>query len=120
MTRRVAQAFRHVGFEDLGSFEAPLRAAGYAIEYVEMAECEPAALDPLAPDLLVVLGGPIGVYDHAAYPIVSAERRFLEARLRERPTDARHLPRGAAHGRSPRRARLSGDRRRRSAGRPSS
>jgi GMP synthase (glutamine-hydrolysing) len=87
MTRRVAQAFRHVGFEDLGSFEAPLRAAGYAIEYVEMAECDPAALDSLAPDLLVVLGGPIGVYDHAAYPIVSAERRFLEARLREgRPT----------------------------------
>jgi GMP synthase (glutamine-hydrolysing) len=87
MTRRVAQAFRHVGFEDLGSFEAPLRAAGYAIDYVEMAERDPAALDPLAPDLGVVLGGPIGVYDHAAYPIVTAERGFLEARLREgRPT----------------------------------
>jgi GMP synthase (glutamine-hydrolysing) len=52
-----------------------------------MVECDPAALDPLAPDLLVVLGGPIGVYDHAAYPIVSTERCFLEARLREdRPT----------------------------------
>ncbi len=87
MTRRVAQAFRHVGFEDLGSFEAPLRAAGYGIEYIEMAECDPAALDPLAPDLLVVLGGPIGVYDHAAYPVVSAERLLLEERLRAgRPT----------------------------------
>ena len=32
MTRRTVQAFRHVGFEDLGSFEAPLRAAGYEIE----------------------------------------------------------------------------------------
>ena len=87
MTRRMVQAFRHVGFEDLGSFEAPLRVAGYEIDYVEMAECDPAALDPLAPDLLVVLGGPIGVYDHEAYPVVSAERRFLEARLRAgRPT----------------------------------
>lgn len=81
MTRRTVQAFRHVGFEDLGSFEASLRAAGYEIEYVEIAECDPAALDPLAPDLLVVLGGPIGVYDHEAYPVVSAERRLLEARL---------------------------------------
>jgi GMP synthase (glutamine-hydrolysing) len=87
MTRRVAQAFRHVGFEDLGSFEAPLREAGYAIEYVEMAECDPAKLDPRVPDLLVVLGGPIGANDHSAYPIVSAERRFLEERLRvSRPT----------------------------------
>jgi GMP synthase (glutamine-hydrolysing) len=81
MTQRIVQAFRHVDFEDLGSFEAPLRAAGYEIEYVEMAECDPASLDPLAPDLLVVLGGPIGVYDHEAYPVVSAERRLLEARL---------------------------------------
>jgi GMP synthase (glutamine-hydrolysing) len=43
MTQRMAQAFRHVAFEDLGSFEAPLCAAGYAIEYVEMAESDPAA-----------------------------------------------------------------------------
>lgn len=81
MTGRTVQALRHVAFEDLGSFEAPLRAAGYEIEYVEMAERDPAALDPLAPDLLVVLGGPIGVYDHEAYPVVEAERRLLEARL---------------------------------------
>jgi GMP synthase (glutamine-hydrolysing) len=87
MTGRRVQAFRHVGFEDLGSFETPLRAAGYEIDYVEMADCDPAALDPLAPDLLVVLGGPIGVYDHEAYPIVSTERLLLEARLRDgRPT----------------------------------
>jgi len=87
MTGRRVQAFRHVGFEDLGSFEAPLRAAGYEIDYVEMADCDPAALDPLAPDLLVVLGGPIGVYDHEAYPIVTIERLLLEARLRDgRPT----------------------------------
>lgn len=87
MTRRTVQAFRHVGFEDLGSFEAPLRAAGYEPRYVEMATCDPASLDPLAPDLLVVLGGPIGVHDHEAYPVVSAERRLLEARLgADRPT----------------------------------
>ncbi|MHB2264010.1 glutamine amidotransferase [Aliihoeflea sp. PC F10.4] len=87
MTGLTVQAFRHVGFEDLGSFEAPLRSAGYEIEYVEMAERDPASLDPLAPDLLVVLGGPIGVYDHDAYPVIEAERQFIETRLRAgRPT----------------------------------
>jgi GMP synthase (glutamine-hydrolysing) len=87
MTARSVQALRHVGFEDLGSFEAPLRAAGYDIEYVDVAERDPASLDPLSPDLLVVLGGPIGVYEDAAYPVVTAERTLLEARLKaDRPT----------------------------------
>jgi GMP synthase (glutamine-hydrolysing) len=87
MTRRTLQAIRHVGFEDLGSFERPLREAGYDIAYVEAAERDPGLLDPLEADLLVVLGGPIGVGDHDAYPVVSAEMRLLRARLAAaRPT----------------------------------
>lgn len=73
MILRTVQAIRHVGFEDLGSFEAPLRKAGYAIEYVEAAERDLGLLDPLDADLLVVLGGPIGVYDHASYPLLTDE-----------------------------------------------
>ncbi|KAA0972134.1 glutamine amidotransferase [Aureimonas fodinaquatilis] len=81
MTQRTVQAIRHIGFEDLGSFEAPLRDAGYRIEYVDVAERDIGALDPLGPDLLVVLGGPIGVYEDEAYPVVSTEIRLLRARL---------------------------------------
>jgi GMP synthase (glutamine-hydrolysing) len=87
MTRRSLVAIRHIGFEDLGSFEAPLRRAGYDIAYVDVAERDVGRLDPLHADLLVVLGGPIGVYDHEAYPVVSAEIRLLQARLAaDRPT----------------------------------
>lgn len=87
MTRRSLQAIRHIGFEDLGSFEGPLREAGYDIEYVDIAERDPGLLDPLGPDLLVVLGGPIGVYDHDAYPIVSSEIELLRTRIAaDRPT----------------------------------
>lgn len=87
MTRRSLQAIRHIGFEDLGSFETPLREAGYDIEYVDVAERDPGLLDPLGADLLVVLGGPIGVYDHEAYPVVSREIELLRARLAaDRPT----------------------------------
>ncbi|HCO56053.1 MAG TPA: glutamine amidotransferase, partial [Pelagibacterium sp.] len=81
MTPRTVQAIRHIGFEDLGSFADPLRAAGYDIEYIDVAERDPAGLDPLAADLLVVLGGPIGVYDHDGYPVVTDEIDLLRARL---------------------------------------
>lgn len=84
---KTVQAIRHIGFEDLGSFAAPLRAAGYDIDYIDVAERDPATLDPLAADLLVVLGGPIGVYDHQAYPVVTDELALLRARLAAgRPT----------------------------------
>ena len=82
-----AVAIRHVAFEDLGHLDAPLRAAGYAIRYVEAAEGSVAALDPLAPDLLVVLGGPVGVYEVAEYPFLDEELALLRARLAAgRPT----------------------------------
>ncbi len=46
-----------------------------------------ASLDPLAPDLLVVLGGPVGVYQTEAYPFLADELRLLETRLKaSRPT----------------------------------
>lgn len=87
MTQYTLQAIRHVGFEDLGSFDAPLRAAGYQIEYIDAAERDLSQLEPLAADLLVVLGGPIGVYDHDRYPLVSAELELLRLRLAaDRPT----------------------------------
>lgn len=87
MTLKTVQAIQHIGFEDLGSFARPLREAGYDIEYIDVAERDPAALAPLGPDLLVVLGGPIGVYDHVAYPVVTEETRLLRARLAaDRPT----------------------------------
>ncbi len=87
MTQRTLQAIRHVGFEDLGSFEAPLRAAGYQIEYIDAAERDLGQLDPLAADLLLVLGGPIGVYDHDRYPLLSDELEILRARLAaDKPT----------------------------------
>ena len=75
-------AIRHVAFEDLGSFEPFLRDAGYDVVYREAGWDTLDAMDPLVPDLLVVLGGPIGAYEDAAYPFLAHELRLLEARLR--------------------------------------
>lgn len=87
MTRRLVQAIRHVGFEDLGSFAPVLEDAGYVIAYVDAATDDLSTIDPLAADLLVVLGGPVGVYDHQAYPVLAREMDILRRRLgADRPT----------------------------------
>jgi GMP synthase (glutamine-hydrolysing) len=80
-------AIRHVPFEDLGSFEHVLKDRGYEIEYVDVIANDVAALDPARPDLLVVLGGPIGVYESDTYPVLKEELKLLESRLgADRPT----------------------------------
>lgn len=77
-------ALYHVRFEDLGSFAAPLRDAGYDIEYRH------AGAAPLGPDawrdadLVVVLGGPIGVNDRADYPWLAVTIDGLAQRLAQR------------------------------------
>lgn len=78
---KTARAIRHVLFEDLGTLESVLGAHGYAITYREAGMDDLAAIDPAGPDLLVVLGGPIGAYEEDAYPFVLDEVRLLERRL---------------------------------------
>lgn len=78
---RSATAIRHVAFEDLGSFGPLLERRGYRIGYREAGIDDIAAIDPAGPDLLIVLGGPIGVYDDPDYPFLRDEIRLLERRL---------------------------------------
>jgi len=82
-----AVAIRHVPFEDLGSFKGILAERGYETVYVDVIEDDVAAIVPEGPDVLVVLGGPIGVYESDTYPVLKQELQLLESRLRaERPT----------------------------------
>jgi GMP synthase (glutamine-hydrolysing) len=78
---------RHVPFEDLGTFGPVLNEAGYAIRYVTVGDPGFPGEDSVVPDLLVILGGPIGVYEDAIYPFLKAEREFIARRLEaKRPT----------------------------------
>jgi len=81
MTRDVL-AIRHVPFEDLGLLEPVLAARGYRTSYLDV-PVEPITPQvALEPDLLVVLGGPVGVYETGAYPFLAVERAAIEARVR--------------------------------------
>ena len=74
-------AVRHVAFEDLGLLGPLVAARGYDVRYHD------AGIDPfdaaalLAPDLVIVLGGPIGVYECETYPFITDEIAATAARL---------------------------------------
>jgi GMP synthase (glutamine-hydrolysing) len=79
--RRSAIALRHVAFEDLGLLAPIMERAGWNVSF-----CEAAVDDLTHPsiggaDLLVVLGGPIGVYETDSYPFIAREIALLERRL---------------------------------------
>lgn len=78
---RKALALVHLAFEDLGSLGTELTEAGYEIEVVDVSTADLHAIDSLAPDLLVILGGPIGVYEQGAYPFLPAEIDLIRLRL---------------------------------------
>ncbi|WDZ94866.1 glutamine amidotransferase [Herbaspirillum sp. WKF16] len=83
MTRTVL-AIRHVHFEDLGSLAPALLERGYAVRYLDAAIDDLDAVDAHAPDLLAVLGGPIGAFDEARYPFLQAELALVRRRLQSR------------------------------------
>lgn len=80
---KTALIIRHVAFEDLGSFELPLTERGYAAVHLDIGLQAVTAVSPAAPDLLIVLGGPIGAYQERDYPLLGDELALLKRRLAE-------------------------------------
>jgi GMP synthase (glutamine-hydrolysing) len=84
---KTCTVIRHVAFEDLGSFEPAVIQAGYEVHYVDVGLDDLDGIAPKASDLLVVLGGPIGVYERDRYPFLTTELGLIRARLQaSRPT----------------------------------
>ncbi|MDR3576215.1 MAG: glutamine amidotransferase [Anaerolineaceae bacterium] len=78
---RQALVLNHVAFEDLGSLQPELYDRGFTIETIDVSTaCFPLA-EAQSCDLLVVLGGPIGVYDTCDYPFLKDEITCIRQRL---------------------------------------
>ncbi|MEN9202358.1 MAG: glutamine amidotransferase [Thermostichus sp. DG_1_6_bins_120] len=83
---KTAVVIQHVAFEDLGSLEPVLQQQGFQIRFWEAARDPLADLDPLAADLMIILGGPIGAYEEESYPFLLSEFQLIEKRLQaDRP-----------------------------------
>jgi len=78
---RQAVVLTHVPFEDIGSLQPVLESRGFRIQVLDAFHaCREQALIT-ACDLLVVMGGPIGVYEPEAYPFLTDEISAIRARL---------------------------------------
>lgn len=81
-----AIAIRHVAFEHLGTLGDVLAARSFRVRYLD-AGITITDFDVEAPDLVVILGGPIAVYEVDQYPVLQQELEIIGQRLRaRRPT----------------------------------
>jgi GMP synthase (glutamine-hydrolysing) len=87
MPDKTALIVRHVPFEGIAGYRLPVEAAGYRIERIDVDDPAFAALDLSAPDLVIMMGGPMGVYEQQRHPWIAGQLHRLSRRLREdRPT----------------------------------
>jgi GMP synthase (glutamine-hydrolysing) len=73
---------QHVGCETIGSIQAVLAAKQVAVRVVRLFKGEPVPKDLGAAGGLIVMGGPMGVYDHDRFPFLLHEMRLIEATAR--------------------------------------
>jgi GMP synthase (glutamine-hydrolysing) len=74
-------AVRHVAFEDLGLLGPLVAARGHDVRYHDAGIERFDGGTLIAPDLVIVLGGPIGVYEAETYPFITDEIAAIAARL---------------------------------------
>ena len=87
MTPKRALIIRHVPHEGIAGYRAPIEDAGYEVDRIDVTDPDFATLDLCTPDLLIMMGGPMGVYEQDRYPWIACQLRRLARRLAaNRPT----------------------------------
>ncbi|RYD98554.1 MAG: glutamine amidotransferase [Sphingomonadales bacterium] len=78
---------RHTPYEGIAGFRAPVEAAGYELTRIDISDPAFPHIDFDEPDLLLVMGGPMGVYETEAHPWIAGELTRLSRRIMlDRPT----------------------------------
>jgi len=84
---KTALIIRHVPHEGLAGFRDPVEDAGYHVDRIDVTDPDFPALDLREPDLLIMMGGPMAVYDQHRLPWIRCQLRRLAVRLeQDRPT----------------------------------
>ncbi len=81
MTRKKAIAIRHVPFEDLDALEDVFPAAGFELVYMDATSLSNDVAELNKADLVIFLGGPIGVYQSELFPFLQIEIDLARSRL---------------------------------------
>lgn len=76
-----ALIIRHVPYEGVAGYRQPIEDAGYHINRIDVADPAFGSLDLRDPDLVIMMGGPMGVYEQDQYPWIPCQLRRLRLRL---------------------------------------
>ena len=79
--RRKACVLQHISCEPPGLFSVLLREHGVAVQTVEL-DAGDSLPDWRDVDLVLAMGGPMGVNDEAAHPWLAGEKRWIESAVR--------------------------------------
>lgn len=79
--KKGALILSHLQQEGACSFGSLLAEKGFRIRTINTPRHGADNIDPLRPDLLIVMGGPVGVYQAQHYPFLQREIDILRARL---------------------------------------
>jgi GMP synthase (glutamine-hydrolysing) len=74
----------HLSVEHPGTFKPALEASGYQVTSIPAAAIGRFRKHAEAATLLIVMGGPIGVYDAPDYPFLTVEIQIIRSRLKAR------------------------------------
>ncbi|QJU58089.1 glutamine amidotransferase [Sphingomonas sp. AP4-R1] len=82
-----ALIIRHVPHEGVAGYRLPIERAGYDLSRVDVGDPAFSSVDLVEPDLVIMMGGPMGVYEREQYPWIGCQLRRLARRLEaDRPT----------------------------------
>jgi GMP synthase-like glutamine amidotransferase len=81
----ILHTLQHVPFEGLGMIEDWANAQGFEISVTRLFNNDPFP-DIKTFDWLVIMGGPMGIYDLAEYPWLSAEKNFIQYAIEAKKT----------------------------------
>jgi GMP synthase (glutamine-hydrolysing) len=85
-SNRKVLVLQHAESENLGTIEDALVAAGVAFEYVRAFDGQPIPRDIDGSSGLIVMGGPMGVYETDRFPFLIQEMKLIESFLKaQRP-----------------------------------
>lgn len=78
---------RHVPHEGIAGYREPIEAAGFELDRIDVDDPAFGRVDLTEPDLLIMMGGPMGVYEVEEHPWITCQLRRLERRIAAgRPT----------------------------------
>lgn len=72
---------RHTPYEGIAGFRQPVEQAGYALDRIDVTDPGFARVNFNTPDLLILMGGPMGVYERDVHPWIDCEIDRLASRI---------------------------------------